>query len=591
MRTRKDRAISALLLFLPLALWPAATAAAAWSAGETPQFVLALVGIALAAIPAAAIALGRGWARKVAEAFALAGMAIGILYVLRNGVTLFAVPAVGYFVVYAFLSHERFRSADAVAAPKPAEPLPPEHPLAWVKENVEAIADAFIMALVIRCFCVEVFKIPSSSMEPTLLGDSRDRGGDRIMVTKLTYALQDVGRFEPVVFKFPLNPMKNYIKRVVGLPNERFVIFRGNIYTAPAGPGNPAYEIRRKPLRAQRSLWINSWTKDETPLLQSRKAFEDRFTADRSSEATLRDGVLSGGGPGSISWIGNDLDDGHLTEGRQFKATVNDILFEGDVTIQGGTGRFWIRIEHDLGPFELQLNPSGGSALFRAGQSHALKTAAFPIGKAVHVEFMVYDGQAFVLFDGRLQTELVFQRTLDDVERLPNKSGVSFGANGVQFALSKLRVAQDIHYKSKDDGPGPRMTPSDPLPIGPDQYFMLGDNVNNSHDGRAWTKFTIRLKDGRVIEYESQSFVNKLEAMESWRLRHGRDVRPDYYVEADINGHEQAWYDHDLPRDADGRTPAGRGIPEPFRFVQGRFIIGRAFAVCWPLSRSLRMIR
>ena len=73
----------------------------------------------------------------------------------------------------------------------------------WARENVEAIVVAFIMALVIRCFCIEVFKIPSSSMEPTLMGDNygehyksgctfdhgRRTGGDRIMVTKFYYAL------------------------------------------------------------------------------------------------------------------------------------------------------------------------------------------------------------------------------------------------------------------------------------------------------------------------------------------------------------------------------------------------------------------
>src|SRR5262245_26624876 len=239
----KDRALSALLLFLPLVFWPAAAAVSAWRAGQTPGFVLALAGVVLAGGPPAALALGFGWAKRLAEAFALAGMAIGILFVLRNGVTLLAVPAAGYFVVYAFLTHERFRAAGPAKSAKLDEP---EHPLAWLKENVEAIAVAFIMALVIRCFCVEVFKIPSSSMEPTLLGDSMEHGGDRIMVTKLTYAVQDVGRFEPVVFKFPLNPMKNYIKRVVGLPGEKFMLYRGNVYTAPDGSADPAFRIRRK---------------------------------------------------------------------------------------------------------------------------------------------------------------------------------------------------------------------------------------------------------------------------------------------------------------------------------------------------------
>lgn len=582
--SKRDRLISALLLFLPLALWPAAAAVSSWSEGAIPSFVLALVGVVLAAVPAVATALGFGWSRKLAEAFALGGMVIGILYVLRNGITLFAVPIVGYFVVYAFLTHERFRASGPKPA-KPAEPPPPEHPLAWLKENVEAIAVAFIMALVIRCFCVEVFKIPSSSMEPTLLGDSppEGRGGDRIMVTKLTYGVQDVRRFEPVVFKFPLNPMKNYIKRVVGLPNERFVLYNGNVYAAPGLTGEAVYRIQRKSLRVQRSIWIRSWTRDDRPLLQSKDHFEAHFPESRGA-FTLRDGTLSGG-PGSVSWTATRIDDTHLGGMGAGRATVNDILFEADLALQKGDGRFWIRIDHDFGPFELKLGPSGGSELTwgKNKKSIPLATPAFPVGKTVRVEFMVFDGQAFVLFDGRVQAELVFQETLDEAEGLASRHGLSFGAEGIPFSLAKLRVAQDIHYKPKDEGQGWSLSRRYPLNILPGCYFMLGDNVNNSHDGRAWKKYTVKLTDGRVIEYESQAKVTRSEAKQAWAKRHGQEGEPYLYIESDINGHEQGIYFKQIAPDGETDDYAP--------FVEGRFIIGRAFAVCWPLSRSLRMIR
>ncbi|HKS16395.1 MAG TPA: signal peptidase I, partial [Planctomycetota bacterium] len=513
----------------------------------------------------------------------LAGMAIGILLVLRNGVTLLAVPAVGYFVVYAFLSHERFRASGAAKASKLPEPLPPEHPLAWLKENVEAIAVAFIMALVIRCFCVEVFKIPSSSMEPTLMGDSPadNRGGDRIMVTKLTYAVQDVGRFEPVVFKFPLNPMKNYIKRVVGLPSERLMLHRGNVYTIPDGSPDETYRIRRKPLRIQRSLWIRSWNRNDRPLLQSREAFQECFTADSSSQASIREGALQGGGPGSSRWIGRDIDDGHLGDGR-FKTDVSDIVFEADLELQEGSGRFWIRIEHDFGPFELSLDPSGGSTLLQAGTSHPLKTPAFPVGKAVRVEFMVFDGQAFVLLDGREQCSFVFHEVLDESTSRSARNGLLFGAEGIRFRLTKLWVGQDIHYKPKQEDLLHSLSRERPLRIPAGCYFMLGDNVNNSHDGRVWKRHVVELKDGRRIEFESLE-KGRPEMVEAWSRRTGRPA-PYLYVAADLHGHEQVieW---------DQIAEGGEKRPEPFPFVEARFIIGRAFAVCWPLSRSLRLIR
>ena len=84
-----------------------------------------------------------------------------------------------------------------------------------------------LIVLVVRSFAYEPFRIPSSSMEPTLLV------GDFIFVNKFLYGLRlpvlntkimEVGRPERgdvVVFKLPDNPSTNYIKRVVGLPGDR----------------------------------------------------------------------------------------------------------------------------------------------------------------------------------------------------------------------------------------------------------------------------------------------------------------------------------------------------------------------------------
>src|SRR3989304_6809105 len=108
----------------------------------------------------------------------------------------------------------------------------------WLKENVEAIVVAFIAAMVIRCFAVEVFQIPTKSMEPTLMGHViTDENGkvvdslmDRIMVSKFFYEISPIERFDVAVFKFPLNQSRNFIKRVVGMPDEKFFVEGGNIY-------------------------------------------------------------------------------------------------------------------------------------------------------------------------------------------------------------------------------------------------------------------------------------------------------------------------------------------------------------------------
>lgn len=90
-----------------------------------------------------------------------------------------------------------------------------------LKEYAEAIVTALILALVIRAYVVQAFKIPSGSMIPTLLI------GDHILVNKFIYGtkipfsdkrvlvFKKPERGDIIVFKYPENPEKDFIKRVV----------------------------------------------------------------------------------------------------------------------------------------------------------------------------------------------------------------------------------------------------------------------------------------------------------------------------------------------------------------------------------------
>ena len=95
------------------------------------------------------------------------------------------------------------------------------------REYVEAIGVAVLVALGVRAFVVEAFKIPSPSMYPTL------NVGDNIFVNKFIYGPlvpysqrrlfqgASVARGEVVVFIYPQDPAKDFIKRVMGLPGDR----------------------------------------------------------------------------------------------------------------------------------------------------------------------------------------------------------------------------------------------------------------------------------------------------------------------------------------------------------------------------------
>ncbi|MCX5893959.1 MAG: signal peptidase I [Deltaproteobacteria bacterium] len=104
------------------------------------------------------------------------------------------------------------------------------------REYAEALAIAFVLALIIKFFLFQAFSIPSGSMEKTLLI------GDYLLVNKLSYGIRNplnnkvlipLGkpqRGDVVVFIFPQDPSKDYIKRVMGLPGDRIQIIDKKVH-------------------------------------------------------------------------------------------------------------------------------------------------------------------------------------------------------------------------------------------------------------------------------------------------------------------------------------------------------------------------
>ena len=104
------------------------------------------------------------------------------------------------------------------------------------REYAEAIIIALLLALFIRTFVVQAFKIPSGSMIPTLLV------GDHILVNKFVYGVKnpwsgrtwitlgEPGRHDVIVFRYPENPSQDFIKRVVGLAGDSVRVVDKKVY-------------------------------------------------------------------------------------------------------------------------------------------------------------------------------------------------------------------------------------------------------------------------------------------------------------------------------------------------------------------------
>lgn len=146
---------------------------------------------------------------------------------------------------------------------KKAEPQFKLH-MPW-RENLETLSAAIVMALVLKFFVVEAYKIPTGSMQPTLMGDDRTQIYDRILVDKFSFVMRDPERWEVVVFKYPLDLVKNYVKRLVGMPGEKLAVADGNLWAAKdaaadASSVDGTWKILRKPIEVQRDLWKELWS-------------------------------------------------------------------------------------------------------------------------------------------------------------------------------------------------------------------------------------------------------------------------------------------------------------------------------------------
>jgi signal peptidase I len=147
-----------------------------------------------------------------------------------------------------------------------------EHKKSIGREYLESIVVAIILALFIRTWTFQAFKIPTGSMQENLLI------GDHLLVNKLVYSpsalpfesallrKREIERGHVVVFKFPEDPGRDFIKRVIGLPGETVEIRNKHVYIdgkpldepyvhfleAPLHPGDPEFGVRGD---GQRDNW------------------------------------------------------------------------------------------------------------------------------------------------------------------------------------------------------------------------------------------------------------------------------------------------------------------------------------------------
>lgn len=469
------------------------------------------------------------------------------------------------------MSEEPDAPAPAAAPPRvdaPAPLAPHEHfrVLESIKDNLEAFTIALIMALVIKHFCVEAFKIPTGSMEPTLLGEKNNPVGDRILVDKLAYLTHGPQRWDVVVFRFPLNQSKHFIKRVAGVGGEYLRILRGDLWVRSSK--DEPWRIATKPRRVREELYLPVFPVEGQPGTDPETFWRPDGAWSVRSQDRLRFEGGEAAGIELLKKVGRLSSNGW--EGVHASGSlVRDVRFRLRARPEGRSTLTLVwRTANDEEAFVRLAAPDEGEGAV-AGIRHPGRSAreALPAvwgpDRSVDVELECVDGRVHVHLDGAEVATFEEPRTIGSDRELGDfTQSFTLQAEGAPVAIEHFRVDRDLHYERSSDM-DVLEEGTDGMWIEPDTYFMLGDNTGSSSDSRKWKLYDVPLTDGRHVIYNFDH--------DDGPRREG-----DTLVVVDRDGIERRW------RNEDVATPPGRQVVrEPF--VPRDLIVGRAFLVFWPV--------
>jgi signal peptidase I len=428
--------------------------------------------------------------------------------------------------------------------------------IAEITDSFEWVITALILAFVFRAFVMEAFRIPTGSMADTLMGahfrlccmqcgykydygfvperyklpaDSMPRRplefaktrcpscgffqlsggttpvayGDRILVLKCIYEYFEPKRWDVIVFRDPLDPTINFIKRLAALPGETIEIIDGDVYING--------QISRKPPKIQKELWMPVYDNDYQPARprepffnghawrQPFKVAGSQWYVDPSN--ATRFNLESS--PEQINTmvydtsIGNDFvtayayDDVKEYERMPF---CSDLMVRYYVTLGRENGVAGITLSKYQSQYKARFEAAGAMVISRNSESgefvEIARKAVKPVNtdKPIEMKFANVDHQLIFKVGGE---ELSF-----DMGREPNAAGPImakiepsiqiFGAGKLQ--LSHVAIYRDIYYTNAD-GPGLcRGGAGNPFKLAKDEFFALGDNSPDSYDSRWWNQ-------------------------------------------------------------------------------------------------------
>lgn len=461
-------------------------------------------------------------------------------------------------------------------------------------ETIQSLVVAFVLAMTFRGFVVEGFVIPTGSMAPTLLGqhyrmhssvtgsvypagvdlnnhprdgqpvydpmlgDDREfvlrgfnhnrhtlRMGDRILVLKCLYPFFAPKRFDVVVFKNPTDPRGesgNYIKRLIGLPDESVWLVDGDVFVtdAEASRDFDSYRVQRKPEHIQRAVWqpINDADYIAASMAPAAPGFNGTFWYGDGWDTGQRAFHTDTAEPTTLRWNTDLRPITDWTPYNMFMSTVHEQTDTSDLRVaativpeQSGLTTTY-RLEARSHVFEFRLEGEQATVRYRLSEGDPdawIDSASGHIdglkpGRPTTVEFWHVDQTMKCFVDGACAAELEYHWTprqrlqyatglldLDDVGTLVERvaaagalpSRIEWNFAGSPVTLHMVRIDRDLHYRIRELRPGSDQRNTDeygrriygwgfathpdrPGVLGPDHFMMLGDNSTSSLDSRFW---------------------------------------------------------------------------------------------------------
>ncbi len=452
----------------------------------------------------------------------------------------------------------------------------------WIAEQVEAVAVAIAMALVLKFFVVEAYQIPTGSMQPTILGDAETGIRDRVLADKLCTMLRDPRRWEVMIFRFPHDERRLYVKRIVGLPGETLEIRGGDVWIDG--------RIARKPDAVNDSVLKDVFPGSDggIDLSPAFRAGAGVAIAGRAAEfvpeasgalvlkESVRAGYLHGYDP---DWQMRAQPGGNEAVADlelSCTARVDDAAGALELGFTSDEGELFCRLRPEGGPggeparpgIDVMLRPVDGGPERRLG---AGGTSAITAGRPARVVARHVDREFLLLVDGEVRLRLDDDASGYRTDR-PTRAQVSLAVRG-GGRVEGLALRRDIYYTQR--------TGRSTWQIPGDAYFALGDNTQGSHDSRGWELQTYRLADaaapGGVREVTGFWFPPaRTQAPPS--DCNPRPLGSDRLAFADVHGDETAFDESDVL--AEEREPAP--------FIPRRCLLGKAVVVFWPILHPFR---